>query len=83
MGDRLTHANLQANPKAAYAFAQPGYRGVRLYLEKVREEVDGPVLEAVRGRADAVVGPGTGEAVGSLVCFRVTRALALVGPEPA
>ena len=80
MTDRLTHANLESNPKAAYAFAQHGYRGVRLYLEKVREEDSGPVLEAIRRRADAVVGPGTGEVVRHLVCFRVTKSLDLVGP---
>jgi hypothetical protein len=53
--DRLTHANLQSNPKAAYAFAQHGYSGVRLYLEQVREEDSGPVLDAIRRRAEGWV----------------------------
>jgi hypothetical protein len=82
MTDRLTHANLQSNAKAAYAFTQPGYRGVRLYLERAREEDSGPVLEAIRRRADAIVGPGTGEGVQHLVAFRVTKSLNLVGPGP-
>ncbi len=79
MADRLTHANLQENPFAAYAFQEKGFQGVRLYLEKVREEDHGPVLEEVRSRADAIVGPGTGDCVTHLVCFRVAKVLNLVG----
>ena len=79
MTDRLTHANLSENPKAVYAFAQPGYRGVRIYLEKVREDTGGPVLEHIRDRADDIVGPGTGKDVKFLVYFRVQDYLALVG----
>jgi len=80
MTDRLTHSNLQDNPKAVYAFQERGFQGVRLYLEKVREETSGAVLEEVRRRADQIVGSGTGEQVEFLVCFRVTRCLNLVGP---
>lgn len=79
MTDRLTHANLQGNPHAVYAFQEKGFQGVRLYLEKVGEEDHGPALEEVRRRADAIVGPGTGAEVKYLVSFRVVKALALVG----
>lgn len=79
MTDRLTHANLQENPHAVYAFQQKGFQGVRLYLEKVREEDGGPVLEEVKARADAIVGAGTGAEVKHLVIFRVRKALVLVG----
>jgi len=81
MTDRLTYANLQENPHAVYAFQEEGFQGVRLYLEKDREEDHGPVLAEVRRRADAVVGPGTGEQVHHLVCFRLVKALALVGDQ--
>jgi len=80
MTDRLTHSNLQDNPNAVYAFQERGFQGVRIYLEKVREETSGPVLEEVRSRADQIVGSGTGEQVEFLVCFRVKRYLNLVGP---
>ena len=42
MRDRLSHKNLQENPYAAYLFIEqsPGYRGVRLFLKKVREDDD-------------------------------------------
>jgi hypothetical protein len=78
MTERLTHANLQANPKAVYALQGTGYDGVRLYLEKVREETAGPLLDEIRERADLVVGPGTGLQVKYAVYFRVTRALPLI-----
>lgn len=79
MADRLTHANLAENPHAAYAFDEGRYRGVRLYLEKVREESSGALLDEIRARADEAVGPGTGEAVRFVVYFRVVEDLPLVG----
>ena len=79
MTDRLTHANLGENPYAVYAFNDKGYQGVRLYLEKVREETEGPLLEEIRKRADEVVCPGTGDAIKYVVYFRVTKDLPLVG----
>ena len=79
MTDRLTHANLQENPHAVYAFNEKGYQGVRLYLEKVNEETEGPLLEEIRRRADEVVCPGTGDAIKYVVYFRLTKNLPLVG----
>ena len=79
MADRLTHANLAENPHAVYAFDEGRYRGVRLYLEKVREESSGPLLDEIRARADEVVGPGTDAAVRFVVYFRVVQDLPLVG----
>ena len=79
MTDRLTHANLGENPNAIYAFNEKGYKGVRLYLEKVREETEGPLLQEIRKRADEVVCPGTGDAIKYVVYFHVTKNLPLVG----
>lgn len=79
MTERLTHANLQENPHATYAFNEKGFEGVRLYLEKVREETEGPLLEEIRERADEVVCPGTGDLIKYLVYFRVKENLPLVG----
>lgn len=79
MTDRLTHANLQENPYAVYAFNRQGFDGVRLYLEKVREETEGSLLDEIRSRADAIVGPGTGRAVRYAVYFRLVKHLPLVG----
>ena len=46
-----------------YGFNEKGYGGVRLYLEKVREETEGSLLEEIRKRADEVVSPGTSDAI--------------------
>ena len=79
MADRLTHANLQENPRAVYAFNEGGFQGVRIFLEKVREETEGPLLDSIRQEADKVVGPGIGDLVKYVVYFRVTKDLPLVG----
>jgi len=79
MADRLTHANLHENPHAVYAFNEGGFQGVRLFLEKVREEIEGPLLDQIRQEADRVVGSGIGNLVKYVVYFRVTKDLPLVG----
>ena len=79
MADRLTHANLQENPRAVYAFNEGGFQGVRIFLEKVGEETEGQMLDAIRQEADRVVGPGIGDLVKQVVYFRVTKDLPLVG----
>ena len=63
MTDRLTHANLQENPYATYAFNEKGFKGVRLFLKKVREESDGVMLEAVKDRTERVSVPGASDAL--------------------
>jgi hypothetical protein len=52
MGDRLSHANIQANPHAAYLFIEQGegYVGKRLSLTKLREETDLEKIRAIRRR---------------------------------
>ena len=46
MRDRLTHHNLQSNPHATFLFVEngPGYKGIRLFLRKLREEQDTDLL---------------------------------------
>ena len=55
MTNRLTHANLQANPHAAYLFIEegPGLKGIRLLMTKVREEDDADVIASLKRRAYA------------------------------
>jgi hypothetical protein len=52
MRDRLTHHNLQSNPHATFLFKEegPGYKGIRLFLTKVREEENSDLLESLRKR---------------------------------
>jgi hypothetical protein len=79
MADRLTHANLSENPHAVYAFNEGGFQGKRLFIEKVREETEGPLLESIRKEADKMVGPGVGDLVKFVVYFRIKKDLPLVG----
>ena len=53
MTDRLTHANLQSNPHAAYIFAEAAestFVGKRLYLTKIREDTDPATVEKFKWR---------------------------------
>ena len=52
MKERLTYANLMANPFASYLFieAGSGYKGKRLYLRKVAEEKETERLYRLRRR---------------------------------
>ena len=77
MRDRLTHANLQSNPHAAYLFVEdgPGYKGKRLYLTKTREEEDSELLKTLSRRTykDDKDHPRF------LVVFHVDETLPLIG----
>ena len=80
MPDRLTHHNLQSNNHAAYLFMEEGrgYKGIRLFLTKVREEEDSELLHSIRRRRYA---SEKGEEEGSrfLVFFKVDKVLPLIG----
>jgi hypothetical protein len=75
--DRLTHHNLQSNPKAAFLFVEdgPGYIGKRLYLSKVREEENSELISNISRREYPKI---TGEAR-YLVYFKVDNVLPLIG----
>jgi hypothetical protein len=77
MRDRLTHHNLQSNFHATYLFVEhgPGYKGKRLYLAKVREEQDTPLLESLRKRQYI----DEKDEAKFLVFFKLTKELPLVG----
>ena len=79
MADRLTHANLQENPYAVYAFNEKGYAGHRIYLKKVQEEGSGPMLDQIRERTKIVSVEGAADQVKYAVYFQLTRSLPLVG----
>lgn len=82
MRERLTHENLKSNPYAAYLFIENGngYRGVRLFLKKTKEDKDQELIAQLTRRnlsaaEDAAKGPK------SIVYFEVEKALALIGGE--
>jgi hypothetical protein len=80
MPDRLTHHNLQSNNHAAYLFMEEGsgYKGIRLFLTKVREEEDSELLHSIRRRKYPSE-KGEEEGFRFLVFFKVDKVLPLIG----
>jgi len=80
MADRLTHHNLQLNPRAAYLFREnaTGYKGMRLFLTKIREETDSELLYSIRRRRYASP-EGEEEESRFLVFFTIDKTLPLIG----
>jgi hypothetical protein len=79
MRDRLSHANLQSNAKAAYLFREEGggYNGLRLHLTKTREESGTPLVAELCRRCKIAEKP---DAIRYLVAFKVDKELPLIGP---
>jgi hypothetical protein len=80
MRQRLTHLNLQSNPYATYLFIEnvSGYRGVRLFLKKLKEETDSTLIAEMTRRnltpdEDKQKGPKF------LVYFTIEKILPLIG----
>jgi hypothetical protein len=77
MADRLTHYNTLSNPHAAYLYIEEGhgYKGVRLFLTKIREE------EAAGGRISEFSIPEYDQASAGearfLVFYKLDRVLPL------
>ena len=80
MRDRLTHSNLLENPYAVYLFieASQGYKGLRLFLKKIKEDQDADLIQKMTRRCltpeeDAEKGPKF------LVYFEIEKILNLIG----
>lgn len=80
MRERLTYANLRENNYATYLFREdgPGYKGVRLFLEKVGEEADENLIKQMSRRN---LCPEEDEALGPkhLIRFKIDKGLELIG----
>lgn len=83
MADRLTHKNLESNPRAVYLFMEAGerYEGKRLYLSKIREEKDSALIDQVRRRNVSPAEAGYKEGTRFLVFFRIDKVLPLIGEK--
>ena len=81
MKDRLSHHNLQSNPKAAYLFKEdgPDFKGKRFFMTKVEEEEDADKIETLRRRTYKDDDEEGREAM-FLVYFRIDKELSLIGP---
>ena len=80
MRQRLSHQNLKQTLHAAYLFMESGagYRGKRLYLTKIREEINVTLAEAMRKQQPAIY-PDGDDSGKFVVFFHVDRVRPLVG----
>lgn len=78
--DKLTHANLQVNPHAVYLFKEAGhYEGRRLYITRLREEKDSPLIDQIRRKKHAEAGSKSAGGSKYLIYFRLDKVLPLIG----
>jgi hypothetical protein len=80
MRDRLSHANLQSNPHAAFLFMEDGsgYKGKRLFLIKTREEENSELIKELSRRSYNSDKGGLEESK-FVVFFKLEKELPLIG----
>ena len=83
MLERLSYANVQSNPKAAYMFVEQdqGYVGKRLYLRRIGEEKDPERITEIRQQHARSYEPD--DKIRHLVYFSVDKIRPLVGDKPS
>ena len=81
MLERLSYANIQSNPKAAYMFVESGegYAGKRLYLNMTGEEKDPERIAEIRNQHAKV--KHYDEKIRHMIYFRIERIRPLVGEK--
>jgi hypothetical protein len=80
--EKLTHVNLQSNPHAVYLFKElDRYEGRRLYLTKIREEKDSPLIEEIRSKKYPEVEGKYKAGSKYLIYFHLDKFLPLIGGE--
>lgn len=80
MKDRLTHHNLESNPRASYLFKEdgPGYKGKRFFLKKVGESQDTELMATLR-RKTYPIRSNEPEVKEYVVFFEIEKELPLIG----
>lgn len=81
MLERMSYANIEANPKAAYLFIErgEGYTGKRLYLVKTGEETDPERVKELKKKHSKIFSPD--QINRHIVYFKVEKIRALVGDK--
>lgn len=83
MAEKLTHHNIQQNPRAAYLFKEAGerYVGKRLYLTKTKEVKDPQVVGEMRRKKYPEVAGKYGDENKFVVYFKIDKVLPLIGDK--
>lgn len=84
MKERLSHKNLTKNLHAAYLFLARGlgYKGIRLYLTMLQEEINQSLIEAMRQKQPEMF-PKNDDSHKFIVFFHIDKIRPLVGDYPA
>lgn len=82
MREKLSHHNIQRNPKAIYTFIEdvPTNRGVRLYLSMKHEETNQSLAKKIIEQQPEIC-PFRDDSNKYVVCFNVERVRQLVGDK--
>jgi hypothetical protein len=79
-GDRLTHANLQSNSSAVFLFKEKAsFEGKRLYLTRIREEKDSPLIDEIRRKKRHDEADKTTTESKFLIYFKIDSVRPLIG----
>jgi len=82
MKERLSHQNLKTNLSAAYMFIEKGegYTGKRLYLTKIREEINSSVVQEFIKKQPVIASPKD-DSNKYIVFFHIENVYPLVGDK--
>ena len=82
MKERLSHQNLKTNLSAAYMFIEKGegYKGYRLYLSKIREEINSSVVQEFIKKQPVIASPKD-DSNKYIVFFHIENVYPLVGDK--
>jgi len=83
MADKLTHHNVEQNPRAAYLFKEAGekYVGKRLYLRKIKEVQDPEAVREMRRKKYPEVSGKYSDENKFIVTFKIDKVLPLLGDK--
>ena len=81
MAEKLSHDNLKSNPHATYLYIEDGenYVGKRLYLTKIKEEMNTELINTLRRKKHYIAHDEYYKENKYLVTFRIDKVLPLIG----
>ena len=81
MAEKLSHDNLKSNPHATYLYMEDSgnYAGRRLYITKIKEEMNTELINTLRRKKHYIVHDEYYKENKYLVTFRIDKVLPLIG----
>lgn len=85
IGNNRSLANLQENPKAVFMVMEPGktapdWKGVRVYLEADSIEIEGALLEQVKGKIAEAAGEAAAQRIRAAIRFKIVEVRGIIAP---